>query len=126
MAVGTDARRGLGELGEELAAQYLERNGTQILARGARTNAGEIDVVAFDGSALIFVEVKALRVSARAERDPLEGIDIRKRLRLRRAGAAWLYENSHPRARHVRFDAIGVLVDGRGRVHALEHIRDAF
>jgi len=132
MATGTHARRALGLLGEELAARHLERGGAQILARGARTAAGELDLVAFTGSAIVFVEVKTRRVSARlgdthAERDPLEGIGPSKRLRLRRAGAAWLCENAaRPRARSIRFDAIGVTVDTTGALRALEHVRDAF
>jgi putative endonuclease len=101
----------------------------QILARCARTAAGEIDLVAYDQSTIVFVEVKARRVGARAptERDPLESIGPRKRARLRRAGAAWLSAHrDRPRARRIRFDAIGVTIDGVGRVRALEHVCDAF
>jgi hypothetical protein len=49
-----DPRHALGRLGEQLAAAHLERLGFMILARNARTRYGEIDLVAFDGSALVF------------------------------------------------------------------------
>ena len=132
VGTGTAARGNLGRAGEEAAARHLERAGLEILARGARTAAGELDLVAFTGSAIVFVEVKARRVSVRGEltrgeRDPLESIGPRKRLRVRRAAAAWLAENAlRPRAQRIRFDAIAVRVDGTGRVRALEHVRDAF
>jgi putative endonuclease len=126
-------RAALGRLGEQLAADHLHGLGFAILARGVRTSGGEIDVIASRGAVLIFVEVKARRVSvregrARDDQDPLAGIGPHKRARLRRAAAAWLAQRdrARPRTRHIRFDAIGVIVDGTGRVRSLEHIEDAF
>jgi Uncharacterised protein family UPF0102 len=49
-----DTRRALGQLGERLAAEHLERLGFAIVARNARTRHGEIDLVAFDGHTLCF------------------------------------------------------------------------
>ena len=44
----------LGRQGENFAADYLERNGFTILARNWRTEAGELDIVAWNGSELHF------------------------------------------------------------------------
>jgi putative endonuclease len=55
----TVARQKLGKSGEDLAVEELARRGYAILARRYRTRHGEIDVVARDGEALVFVEVKA-------------------------------------------------------------------
>ena len=49
----------LGRLGEDIACRELRRRGYAILARRFRTRQGEIDIVARDGEALVFVEVKA-------------------------------------------------------------------
>jgi len=125
----TDLRGRLGGTGEELAARHLEARGFEILARCARTALGELDLVAFGEQTIVFVEVKTRRVGALEDRfgDPLESIGPRKRARVRRAGAAWLSEHrERVRARRIRFDAIGVAIDGAGRVRALEHVRDAF
>jgi putative endonuclease len=54
-------RRSQGKAGEELAAQYLERNGLKILERNYRFERGEIDLIAEEGEELVFVEVKARR-----------------------------------------------------------------
>ena len=129
MDAPTDPRRGLGRAGEELASRHLEAQGFEILARGARTAAGELDVVAYAGETIVFVEVKTRRLRAPGEhpRDPLESIGPRKRARVRRAGAAWLSAHrDRPHALRIRFDAIGVTLDGVGRVSALEHLHDAF
>lgn len=48
-------------MGEALAASHLERAGYAIVARNARTRWGELDLVARDGAAWVFVEVKTRR-----------------------------------------------------------------
>jgi putative endonuclease len=50
-----DPRRPLGRLGEQLAAAHLERLGFMIIERNARTRYGEIDLIAFNGEALVFI-----------------------------------------------------------------------
>lgn len=50
-----DARRALGVLGEDLAVEHLRRLGFVIVGRNVRTRHGEIDLIAFDGQVLAFV-----------------------------------------------------------------------
>lgn len=52
-------RQALGKSGEELAVAELRRRGYAILARRYRTRHGEIDIIAEDRGAVVFVEVKA-------------------------------------------------------------------
>lgn len=47
-----------GSHGENLACEYLKRQGYKILERNFRIRGGEIDIVAKDGDYLVFVEVK--------------------------------------------------------------------
>lgn len=122
-----DGRRRLGSLGERFAAAHLERIGFRVVARNARTRHGEIDVVAFDGETLAFVEVKTRRAgTAQRARDaqPLSGFAERQRARLRRLAAAWLQQSARerPYARTIRFDAIGVLVGAHDELLRLEHV----
>jgi putative endonuclease len=123
-------RGALGRSGEEIAARHLRERGFELLARNVRTRAGEIDVVAFDGVTLVFVEVKTRRVRARrirAEHQPLAGLRASQRVRLRRLASAWLQQTpGRPSARAIRFDAIGVIVDRQGVVRELRHLEGAF
>jgi len=48
----------VGNRGEEIAAQYLEKLGYKILKRNYRIRGGEIDIVAQDAQTLLFIEVK--------------------------------------------------------------------
>jgi len=128
-----DRRRALGRLGEELAAAHLSARGFRILERNARTRAGEIDIIAFDGHTLVFAEVKTRRVSSRRrpireDQQPLIALRTRQRARLRRLALAWLSTSrgSRPFAADIRFDAIGVLLDGARALRRLEHMKGAW
>jgi putative endonuclease len=128
-----DSRRALGRLGEDLAAAHLKRLGFTIVARNVRTRAGEIDLIAFDGVTLIFAEVKSRRVSSRdrgvhVDQHPLRWLRPRQRARLRRLAVAWLSEGKHlrPSAHTIRFDAVGVIVDGQSRLLRLDHLEGAW
>jgi putative endonuclease len=128
----TFARQGLGRFAERHVASRLASEGLTIVARNARVRTpeviGEIDLIATDGDSLVFVEVKAGRVGARAGPErPALAVGARKRRRLRRLARAWLAESAGlPRFRGLRFDVVGVRVDARGRVVAYEHLRGAF
>lgn len=68
----------LGRIGEELAANYLVKNGFYILERNWRSKYGyEIDIIAFKDNILHFVEVKTRRSSFV---DPLSAIDSKKQV----------------------------------------------
>lgn len=120
-----DRRKRLGDAGEELAAQHLLRRGFRILDRNYRTRWGELDIVAFDGTTIAFVEVKT-RIAA-AGRTPFESLHTRKREQVRRMASSWLSDRvGRPFARVLRFDAIGVTLDRAGQLVALEHLECAF
>ena len=121
--MSADPRHHLGRTGERLAAEHLERLGYAIVARNHRTRYGEIDLIAVDADALVFVEVKTRRGRGR----PWDALDERKQRQVRRMGIAYLSGvDDRPKRRRVRFDAIGVTFDAAGRLAALEHIEDAF
>lgn len=124
----TVVRQRIGRRAEELVAARLARAGWQIVERNARTRHGELDLVALDGPALVFVEVKAGRVgSAHGPERPVLAVDARKQRRLRRLASAWMMERRGvARYRQIRFDAVGVSFDRAGRVLDVEHIRAAF
>lgn len=131
----TGARQRLGRTAEDRAASALIARGWQVIERNVRVRdresgvAGELDIVALDGRALVVVEVRARREGSRAgPAGPLESIGSQKRHRLRLLVRAWLAERSGSLPRHeiVRFDVVGIVFDPAGRMRSWEHIRDAF
>lgn len=122
--MSTDLRHQLGRLGEQLAAEHLERLGYRILSRNHRTRFGELDLVAADAETIVFCEVKTRRAGSGTPWDALGG---RKRSQVRSMGAAWLNEvQDRPRTAELRFDAVGVVIDARGELVSLDHLEGAF
>lgn len=107
-------------IGEDAAAGLLERKGMRILARNWRTKLGELDLVAMEGTTLVFVEVKC-RTSEKLY-DPALAVDHRKRLRLRRVAEAYL-AMEHPRYADCRFDVVSVVPGSPVRIR---HLVNAF
>ena len=124
----TLARQLLGRQAEDLVAERLRRDGWRIVERNARTRTGELDLIALDGSVLVFVEVKAGRAgNAFGPERPALAVDRAKQARLRRLAREWLASRSGlGGVRVLRFDVVGVLFDRGGRVADFEHVRDAF
>jgi len=119
-----DLRHRLGRTGEQLAAAHLERRGLTILERNHRTRWGEIDLIAADARRIVFCEVKTRRLGSAS---PFEGLREAQCRRLRRMAVAWLQQQAdRPHVPELRFDAIGVTIDARGQLVALEHLEGAF
>ncbi len=91
-----------GRRAEDIAALRLQLTGWRILARRARTGAGELDIVARRGSVLAFVEVKARGNLETA----LGAVTPRQRQRLLRAAAIWRGKRPDLNMLEVRFDLI--------------------
>ncbi|MFJ4219066.1 YraN family protein [Curtobacterium luteum] len=108
MEHGTTAR--LGVQGESLAADWLRQRGYRIVERNWRCARGEVDIVAWDGDTLVFVEVKTRAGAATGH--PFESITATKLTRLRRLVPAWFDDHPDVSARAVRIDAVAVHVDG--------------
>ncbi|CAH0206713.1 YraN family protein [Roseomonas sp. CECT 9278] len=102
---------------EGVASAALEREGWVVLARRARTPAGEIDLVAERDGVLAFVEVKARPSLSEAA----FALGKRQRARLVAAAECWLAANPGHGAAGVRFDVVIVAADGTAR-----RIADAF
>jgi putative endonuclease len=82
---------------------YLRSLGFKIVASGYRTKAGEVDIVAWHGDVLVFVEVKARRSDA----PPEDNVGSRKRERVIRAAHAYIAQYKLQHASY-RFDILSV------------------
>ena len=112
----------LGEWGEDVAVQHLRAAGFAILDRNWRCRDGELDVVAREGDALVFVEVKTR--SGRRFGSPAEAVSAAKVRKLRLLAARWLA--GHPGGgADLRFDVIGILREPGASPH-VTHLRGAF
>jgi putative endonuclease len=119
MTKATDA---VGAYGERVAIALLIDAGLRVLDRNWRCSAGEVDIIASDGSTLVFCEVKTRRGEECGS--PADAVTRSKVRRLRGLAARWLAD--HPDVRGpVRFDVVSVWPRRRGAA-AVEHLRGAF
>ena len=105
----------------DVAAEFLRGQRFEIVARNFRCRAGEIDLVALDGQAIVFVEVR----SRRGERHGtgLESVTWRKQAQVARVAQHFLAGRGWSE-RAARFDVIGI--DFGAEPPAVEHVRGAF
>ena len=100
-----DARRKLGNEGEELAARFLKGKKYKILDRQYRTKFGEIDLVARDGREIVFVEVKTRQTLEFGH--PEEAVHPIKLAHMSAAGEAYLSEKRKEAVAH-RYDVVAI------------------
>jgi putative endonuclease len=114
-----NAKDELGQSGERVAMEYLERAGLRILDKNWRCADGEIDIVAAERQVLVVCEVKTR--SGNRYGTPLEAITRAKRMRLRRLAARWLSAHG-VLFDEVRIDVVGLVRDRAGN-YLVEHVR---
>ena len=102
---------------EDRACEYLKEAGFSLVERGYMTSVGEIDIIAYEGKTLVFIEVKG-RASEKFG-SPLEAINKSKRIKIIKTALCFI-KRKNLRPEEIRFDAIGISRGG------IEHIRDAF
>jgi putative endonuclease len=111
----------LGKKAEDLAAEFLLKNGYKILARNFRYQKAEIDIITEKDSLIVIVEVKAR--STDVFNLPQEAVN-KKKIKLL-VSAADHYLEKFNKNQEVRFDIISVLPDEKGNL-SIEHIINAF
>jgi putative endonuclease len=116
--------RDQGPRAEALAEAYLADRGFRTIARNWRRPEGELDIVAFDGTTCVFVEVRSR--TGEEFGHPLEAITPRKRAQVIRAARLFLDQETVT-AEAFRFDVVGVLFSpDDSEPPACTHIADAF
>lgn len=119
--------RNVGTGGEEVAIEYLNQNGMEVIGRNYRLRDAEIDLIFKEWDNIpgygpleyiVFAEVK-LRTTA-SHGHPWEAVDINKQRKIVRAARHFLYTHDFPSSTAVRFDVISI--EGG----AINHIRNAF
>jgi putative endonuclease len=94
-----------GSVFEKIAAEYLQKQGLEIVAQNVNLKFAELDIVAKDKDVLCFVEVRS-RADTRYGQ-PEATVDFRKQGKIIKAASAYL-QKLYPRIPTCRFDVIGI------------------
>ncbi len=109
----------LGRRGEEAAARFLDQRGYEILERNWTCFAGEADIIAKDGNAIVFVEVKTRKDCQKGF--PSEAVTLQKRARYEKIALAFMADHDYVDMQ-VRFDVISLVVVAKDRAMMRHHI----
>ena len=120
MGLGSSRR---GVEGEQLACDFLEKRGYEIVARNFNCRSGEVDVIARDGATTVFVEVKERRGTSHGA--GYDAVTYEKRTRIVRA--ARLFASQHGlEEQPLRFDVISIQHRAEGGAPDVRHDAGAF
>lgn len=111
--------RSLGDQGEALACDYLQKKGYRIREKQWRSKVGEIDIIAEKHGVFVFIEVKTRQSSAFGY--PEEAVTEKKRQHLMHT--AELYCQLQRIERPRRIDVVAVII-GANKVPIFEHFED--
>ena len=121
-------KRDKGNTGEDIACEYLERRGLKVIARNYQRKWGELDIVAQNGEAIHFFEVKSVLVSGR-ERSidwhrPEENVHDLKIRHIRRMVETFLAEWGRGADVEFHFHVLCVFMNMRTRRARVKWIKD--
>lgn len=108
-----------GDKAERRAEQYLQRHGLSICARNYTIKGGEIDLIARDKDAVVFVEVRYRRSDAFGSAS--ESVTAAKQKKLRRTALHYLQKYRLHEQYPCRFDIVALSADNR-----IDWIKNAF
>ena len=107
----------IGNNGEIMACKYLQNQGYKIIARNVNIAGGELDIIAFDGEYIVFVEVKTR--SSNKFGSPLEAVTPAKAKQIVKCARTYIASKSLYE-RDVRFDIVAIIDN------EIEHVKNAF
>lgn len=110
----------LGREGEDLAAEYLRKQGYKILERNYSTRNGEIDIIALHQGEVAFVEVKTRTSDAYGA--PELAVNPRKQGRMIKAALGYIKQKKLHQM-PCRFDVVAI---SAGAEQEVQIIRNAF
>ena len=120
-------KKELGAKGEEIAVRYLKSRGYRILERNYRIKLGEIDIIAEQGTDLVFIEVKTR--SDILFGSPFDSVTVPKQKQLAKVALEYISRQNFYN-RPARFDVIAVRLRGLGDAQfhdaRVELIQNAF
>jgi putative endonuclease len=110
----------LGKKGEQLAVNFLSKNGYEIIERNYRFDKAEVDIIAKKKEILAIIEVKTR--SSIDFGNPQDFVKPKQIQRLVKAVDEYVTVNGLDV--EVRFDIIAIVK--KGRLFDIEHLQDAF
>lgn len=120
MKMDIHIKKELGNIGEQIAVEYLEKNNYKILKRNFFCKQGEIDIIAKDRQEIVFIEVKTRSNINFGQ--PSEAVNSIKLKHMYKAAKYFLYKTKNINS-FIRFDVIEILIaNGKFNINHIKQI----
>ena len=119
----TRQRLDRGKLGENIALEYAQQQGYQIIQRNFRCKSGEIDLIAQDKHIVVFIEVRTKTSDAYGP--AYNSVTLTKQQQVKRVALGYIAEHNLVNTQ-FRFDVIGIILDPKTQQPQLDHLQNAF
>lgn len=115
-------KRTSGSFYEDLACDYIVKNGGRILERNFRVRQGEIDIIAMDEGYICFIEVKYRKDNRYG--GPLAAVSFNKIRQICRISRFYLSSRKISEDNPIRYDVIAISNEDNATI--IRWIKNAF
>ncbi|MDO5557274.1 MAG: YraN family protein [Clostridia bacterium] len=113
-------RHEIGRIGEDLATEFLENKGYEIIKKNFECKQGEIDIIAKDKNEYVFIEVKTRTNGYYGK--PVDAVDKIKRKHIYKSTEYYVFKNNLENE-FIRIDVIQIFIR-KNKVY-INHIKQA-
>jgi putative endonuclease len=111
-------QRRIGNLGEQIAADFLGDLGYKLLDQNYHTPYGELDLIMLDSEILVFAEVKTRTTNSFGS--PESSITQTKLERIHNSALLWLQSHLEQKD-DWRVDVVAIILNSEGRIQDIQH-----
>jgi putative endonuclease len=114
----------IGDIGEEIAKGYLEKNNYMIIERNFRCKLGEVDMIAKDEKYFCFIEVKTRHGTYYGT--PAEAVNHIKQHKIIMCAQFYILKMQLFEKFNYRFDVVEIVLNKSNKVKSIKLIKNAF
>ncbi|MFV1983851.1 MAG: YraN family protein [Thiohalomonadales bacterium] len=116
--------RAVGNVTEDIACQYLKKNGLILITKNFSQRIGEIDLIMKHENVIVFIEVRYRKNINYGY--PEETVTLKKQKKIKATALLFIAKNSEFRNTQPRFDVVAMRPDNNGDNMSINWIQNAF
>ncbi len=120
----TNHTRAVGNETEDIACQYLKKNGLILITKNFSHRIGEIDLIMKHNNFIVFIEVRYRKNTNYGY--PEETVTLKKQKKIKTTALLFLAKHSEFKNTQPRFDVVAMMPDNNTNNMSINWIQNAF